>query len=85
MPRIRAASASTPAVAQPHVIDPNAIYTIDAARAALRLTATTIRRELRLGRLKVSKRAGRYYVLGRWLLEWLEAGEVRRASGQAES
>ena len=36
----------------------------------------SIRREVREGRLRISKRAGRYYLLGAWLLEWLEAGEV---------
>jgi len=42
------------------------------------LTASTIRREVREGRLRVSKRCGRYYLLGEWLLEWIAGGEVKR-------
>jgi hypothetical protein len=33
--------------------------------------------------LRCSKRAGRYWILGEWLLEWLRGGEVRRG-GQVE-
>jgi hypothetical protein len=61
-----------------HVIHPDAVYSLESARAALGLARATLRREVRLGRLRVSKRAGRYYLLGAWLLEWLRAGEVRR-------
>jgi hypothetical protein len=31
---------------------------------------------VREGRLRIARRAGRYYILGRWLLEWLEGGEL---------
>jgi hypothetical protein len=61
-----------------HVIHPTAVYSMEAGRQALGLKKDTLRREVRLGRLRVAKRAGRYYVLGAWLLEWLEGGEVRR-------
>jgi hypothetical protein len=61
-----------------HVIHPGAVYSLESARAALGLARATLRREVRLGRLRVSKRAGRYYLLGAWLLEWLRSGEVRR-------
>jgi len=63
----------------PHVIQETAVYSVEEAQAALRLKSSTIRRELREGRLRVSKRAGRYFLLGEWLLEWLRAGEMRRA------
>jgi hypothetical protein len=69
----------------PHTIAPNAVYDLEAARIALGLTKTTLNRELRLGRLRVAKRAGRYFVVGRWLLEWLCAGEVHRGRKGAES
>src|SRR5262249_53509674 len=72
-----------PLPAQPLVLDPRAVFTADEVRRALRLKASTIRRELREGRLRVSKRAGRYYILGRWLLEWIEAGELPRPVGAA--
>lgn len=64
---------------QPHVISPYAVYDQEAARLALSLTKTTLSRELRLRRLRCAKRAGRIYILGEWLLEWLRAGEVQRA------
>jgi hypothetical protein len=62
----------------PHVIQSQAVYDREAARIALGLTKTTLARELRLGRLRCSKRAGRYYILGEWLLQWLASGEVNR-------
>jgi hypothetical protein len=62
------------------ILHPNAVYGLESARLALGLTRTTLRREIRLGRLRVSKRGGRYFLLGEWLLEWLRAGELRRAS-----
>jgi hypothetical protein len=61
-----------------HEIVPGAVYSLAAAREALGLKKETLPREARLGRLRVTKRAGRYYVLGAWLIEWLEGGEVRR-------
>jgi hypothetical protein len=62
----------------PHTIHPDAVYNVEALQVALGLTRTTIGREVRLGRLRVAKRAGKYFVLGRWVLLWLEAGEHRR-------
>jgi hypothetical protein len=66
------------AVAAPHVIKPTAVYDVEQARAALGLAKGTLGREVRLGRLRVARRAGKTYILGRWLLAWLEAGEVRK-------
>jgi hypothetical protein len=63
----------------PHVINPRGVYTTQSLQAALGLTKTTIGREIRLGRLRVTKRAGKYFVLGTWVLEWLAAGEVCRS------
>jgi hypothetical protein len=63
----------------PHVIHPRAVYTVASLQAALGLTKTTVGREVRLGRLRIAKRAGRYFVLGTWVLEWLRAGEVCRS------
>jgi hypothetical protein len=65
-------------VKEQHVIHPRAVYTGASLQAALGLTKTTVAREVRLGRLRVAKRAGKYYVLGAWVLQWLEEGEVRR-------
>jgi hypothetical protein len=61
-----------------HTICPTAVYFADDARRILRLKQSTIRREVREGRLRIAKRAGRYYLLGEWILEWLRGGEVKR-------
>jgi len=66
------------AVRDPHTIQPTAVYTIEVAQAALNLKESTIRTEVRKRRLRVAKRAGRYYILGAWLLQWLEGGELHR-------
>jgi hypothetical protein len=58
-------------------VRPDGIYLPDQLRQALKLRASSIRREVREGRLRVAKRCGRYYVLGAWLLEWVAAGELR--------
>jgi hypothetical protein len=68
-------SCVTPAV---HVISPHAVYSVEDAIRIFRLRKSTIRREIREGRLRVSRRAGRYFLLGRWLIEWIEGGELRR-------
>jgi hypothetical protein len=60
------------------ILHSTAVYDLVTARELLGLTKTTLHRELRLGRLRVSKRAGRYFLLGEWLIEWIRAGEVRR-------
>jgi hypothetical protein len=76
--------AAEPAAAV-HVIDPNGVYFWDVARQLLRFKESTIRREVREGRLRVSKRAGRYFILGRWLIEWIEKGEVQRKRPTSEN
>jgi hypothetical protein len=63
-------------VKDPHVIHPHAIYTVKALQDALGLAPTTIRREVRLRRLRVARRAGKYFILGKWILDWIESGEV---------
>jgi hypothetical protein len=65
-------------VPPPHVIEPTAVYTVAAARRALGLRPSTLKREYRQGRLRVARCAGKIFLLGEWLLEWLRAGEVRR-------
>ena len=60
-------------------IHENGVYTLASARKALNLPDSCLRREIRLKRLRVSKRAGRYFILGKWLLEWIEGGERQQA------
>jgi hypothetical protein len=71
-----------PAEASPlspvHVIPEAGVYTVQDAKRIFNLRDSTIRREVREGRLRIAKRAGRYFLLGEWLLQWLRAGEVKR-------
>ena len=63
----------------PHVIHPTAVYSLRSAQRALEVERGTLPREIRLRRLRVSKRGKKYYFLGEWLLEWLRGGEITRA------
>jgi hypothetical protein len=78
MPRSAPPAAEPAACKTAHTINENAVYFSDNLRSLLRFRATTLRHEVRAGRLRVGKRGGRYYVLGRWLLEWLREGEMPR-------
>jgi hypothetical protein len=60
------------------IIDPHTIFTLDSLSKALSLKAGTLPREMRLKRLRYAKRAGRIFILGHWVIQWLEAGEVIR-------
>src|SRR4051812_28991748 len=68
----------TPAPA-PFVVHPRAVYRPAQLREGLGLAADTIAREARLGRLRITKRGGKVYILGKWVLQWLAAGEVKKA------
>jgi hypothetical protein len=78
---VRTKATSPPAASPPsaHVIHPHAVYFSDTLRELFRLKRSTVRREVKEGRLRVARRAGRYYLLGEWILEWLRAGELARA------
>jgi hypothetical protein len=78
MPRRKARSAPTASAGEPPIIDPHTVYTASQLRAALGLRPNTIRREVASGRLRVRRRAGRYFFLGQFVLEWLQSGEVMR-------
>jgi hypothetical protein len=67
------------------VIDPEAVFTIEQARATLQLAKNCLPREIRLGRLRVAKRAGKYLILGEWLLQWVASGELPRRRSQSQS
>ena len=60
------------------VINLRSVFTIEQARTTLQLAKNCLPREIRLGRLRVAKRAGKYLILGRWLLQWIAGGEVNR-------
>lgn len=78
MPRKSAVAPMSNAVATPHQIHPTTLYWLPKAVAALQVTKEGLAREVRLGRLRSGKRAGKVYFLGKWLLEWLEGGERKR-------
>ncbi len=61
-----------------HVILPTAVYDLQAAREAVGVAKGCLPREIRLGRLRVSKRGGKYLILGSWILDWIKSGEVTR-------
>jgi hypothetical protein len=63
----------------PHHIDRDAVYSLASATTALGLTKECLSREIRLGRLQARKRAGRYWITGAWLLEWLQTGKAHAA------
>lgn len=80
--RTKAPTANPPPTpADAVVLQPTAVYSLDDARRLLKLRKNCLPREVRLGRLRVSKRAGRYFVLGEWLLAWIAGGELRRPAG----
>jgi hypothetical protein len=70
-------------VKPPVVIQPTAVFSKEDLRQLLSVRDNTLAREVRLGRLRVAKRAGRYYFLGAWVLQWLEQGELRRPPRKA--
>jgi hypothetical protein len=73
----RQLAAAHPAMPHIRIIPPDALMRLDELRAVLGLPMTCLRREARLGRLRVSRRSGKYWTTGRWIAEWIEAGEVR--------
>jgi hypothetical protein len=82
MPRSTPAAApAAPPVAQ--IVDPRAVYTAESFRRAFGLRQSSLRREVREGRLKVYKRCGKYFILGEDVLTWLRGGEVRPRAAAA--
>jgi hypothetical protein len=66
------------AAAAPPVIDPRAVGSPEQWQELLGLSSTTsLRREVRLGRLTASLRLGRLWIVGSAILAWLRAAEVR--------
>jgi hypothetical protein len=62
----------------PPIIHSRMVLLLDQATTLLNLPPSCLPREARLGRLRTSRRAGRLWTTGAWLLAWLQAGEVRR-------
>jgi hypothetical protein len=84
MPRnTPAAAIAPPAAPAVHIVHRHAVYTANAFRRAFGLKESSLRREVREGRLKVYKRCGKYFILGEDVLAWLRGGEVRRTKSRA--
>jgi hypothetical protein len=56
------------------------LVTLDEARQLLGLPRHCLRREARLGRLQVSRRAGRLWTTGTWITAWITSGRVTRSA-----
>jgi hypothetical protein len=67
--------ASAPAVP---VVHPDAVYTVESFRLTFGLRQSSLRREVREGRLKVYKRCGKYFILGAQVLAWLRGDNGAR-------
>ncbi len=76
MNRMKPTAQTTPNLLSPPVLNPLAVYTPAQARALLGLAASTLKAERRAGRLRIGKRGNRYFILGSWLWEWLQGGEL---------
>lgn len=74
-PLAQAEATPRPAV---FVIEPNGVYRAGQLIPLLGLRASTLRREIREGRLGVCRRAGMNFFLGCDLLDWLKAGRLVR-------
>jgi hypothetical protein len=73
------ATSAPPLAAQPSKIDADAVYTTESVLTALPWAkASTLHREIKLGRLRASERCGRHLFLGQWLLDWIGAGELAK-------
>jgi hypothetical protein len=79
--RVVKATRKAPTTTAP-VIDPRAVFRRETLTKALGLARHTIAREIREGRLRAARRGGWYFILGSWVLQWLEAGEVHRQQYQ---
>jgi hypothetical protein len=79
--------AAAPTAAPPAllVIHPDSVLSVEQAQHLLGLKRSTVRREVRESRLKISKRAGKHFLLGSQLLDWLRAGELPRRGGRPAS
>jgi len=66
------------------IIHPRAIYSIASMTATLSLKPGTVPREIRLHRLRCAKRAGRIFITGQWILQWIQEGErIRQPAEEA--
>jgi hypothetical protein len=58
------------------VFEPHAIFSLEQVQKGLGLKKSTVSREVRMGRLRVARRGGKYFFLGSWITSWIEKGEL---------
>jgi hypothetical protein len=76
-------SSDRPADPGPFVVNPNAVYRPSHIASGLQIPVSGVLRYVRNGKLRASRRRGRTLILGQWLIDWLQSGELRRkGSGQ---
>jgi hypothetical protein len=63
-------------------IDPDGVYDDDLLYAALEVSAATLSRARRDGRLTYTRQGRRILYLGRWVLDWLTADARREVSDE---
>ena len=73
-------AATRPASAM-KILDPHAVGTLLEWGQFMGLPRHCLRREARLGRLRTSRRAGKLWATGAWMIEWLDAEKVCRERG----
>jgi len=56
------------------IIPRDAVLDLRDLSGSLGVSLAGLKRAARLGQLRVSRRCGRYWVLGAWVHEWLEGG-----------
>jgi hypothetical protein len=65
------------------LIDPHAVFRLAELQQLLGLPVSTLKREARQGRLRVSRRAGMLWTTGAWVHQWIAGGEVKRPAAAA--
>lgn len=65
--------------ASPIIIEPHHVHTLESAAKSLGVSRVLISREIKRGHLRFAVRGRSVYIMGQWLLEWVQKGE--RAPG----
>jgi hypothetical protein len=91
MPRKPLAIVAPPAPPSATPASPSVLRTLDLRAVGtlaewgqyLGLPRNCLKREARLSRLRVAKRAGKLWSTGLWIKQWIEDGEIRRRAREA--
>src|SRR5262245_38495031 len=81
---VRVAHARSLPVIAAFILDPHAVYDDGALYCALGLSAPSLARARREGRLRHTRQGNRVLYLGEWVLDWLRAEGKRQEVARAE-